>query len=151
MKLSTAYLIVGTIVIALVRRAHAAELPTVAATGGINWGYIGGALVLLGLAIGGAIIWLRKRNPAAAAKVGAAVGAGTAAAGHDLAEVLRDLSAVIKARIPPAGAVESPAASAMEAPATQIPPGKLGQPGPLTVQCTGDPKVDHAAFDAAYF
>jgi len=150
MKLSTAYLIVGTVV-ALVRRAHAAELPTVAATGGINWGYVGAAFVLLGLAIGGAIFWLRKRNPAAAAKVGAALGAGIVAAGHDLAEVLRDLSALIKARIPAADAPESPIAGATEAPAAQITPGKLGQAGPLTVQCTGDPKVDHAAFDAAYF
>lgn len=91
------------------------------------------ALVVLG-------VYLHRRFPSETAKAEAQ---GKA----ELAKALGDLRVTLATKLADkTGPTEDPAI-----PVLTPTPGKQGQPGPLTVQCTGDPKADNAAWQAAYF
>lgn len=127
----------------MLRDARAADLPT--ASTPADWSLYGFILVVVALA--GLVIWLHHRFPSQAAKADIAVKTDAAAATHRVADALEALFHKH------AAAPAAPAADATPAPepAAPAPPGKLGQPGRIVLDVSGDPKVDTAAWQAAYF
>jgi uncharacterized membrane protein (DUF485 family) len=138
---AAAYVVLAIIV---VRHATAAELPTVAAADGINWGWVAAGVVLLIAAIVGGFVVFKRKSPVVAEQVQAAVVSdaekvGLAIGAHFLAGINK-LVATIEERIPPPTLTEALPIS-----------GKNGQAGTFTIAVTGDPKADMAAINAQYF
>lgn len=97
-------------------------------------------LVLAAVVFVAAAIYLHRRFPSETAKAEAQ---GKA----ELAKAIGDLRVTLATKLADkTGATEDPAI-----PVLTSTPGKQGQAGPLTVQCTGDPRTDNAAWQAAYF
>lgn len=126
-----------------------------------HWLIVGG-IVLVALLIVGLVAFdrYRKRNPEGAAKVQAAAAAqaknfgqvivtdaGAFAVALDGA-VDKLLAAKTLPGIYTSTVTTGPAADLEPA---KPPAGKLGQPGPLTVQCIGDAAVDVPEFNRLYF
>jgi hypothetical protein len=113
-----------------------------------------GGIAALGLIIAGLILFgrLKKRDPEGAAKVQAAVGTVAVAAGQDVGAALHRLASILEERLPgPTLTVTMPDAPAAAEHEVLPISGKLGQAGPLTVQCVGEPRADQAAFNEKYF
>jgi len=117
-----------------------AETLTPVAQSSSDWSWL---IVLAIIAAAATIlIYAHRRWPSQSAKV-------ETQAKADLAKALGDLRVWLATRLADkTGATEE--APAEPAPAPPV-PGKQGQPGPLTIQCTGDPKADNAAWQSAYF
>lgn len=123
-------LVVAIVAYVLVRSAQAADLPSVPPPSDNSFLIF---IVVIALIIG-AGIYLHRRFPSQSDKAAAETAAGI----HALLQKLDQKTALAPA---PADAPAAPAA----------PAGKNGVAGALTVQVTGDPKVDMPAINAAYF
>lgn len=144
----------GTFV--LVKSARAADLPIVAPRS-FDWAALGIGFVLA-LVIAGAILFIRH-HPSTAAKAKADAQEGYAMANRyatalqeavqHLAGAAADLTKHLQTVTTPAPAAAPPAdVPVLKA---EIPAGGNGKAGLVAIQATGDPAVDFAAFQKAYF
>jgi hypothetical protein len=109
-----------------------------------DWSFYGFILVTVALVT--LVIWLHRKFPSQTAKVDAELKTKSVDVGHRIADGLEALVAKIdKAAVAPA-----PAADPAPSP-EPVPAGKAGQAGKLSIDVTGDPATDLAAFQAAYF
>lgn len=134
------------------RAARAVDLPLAQAGGGISWT---GLAIGVGVAVvvAGAVLYFRH-NPGQVFKLTKHIDTINAEGKltNDLAEAATKLSEALNALSKITAPTNAePAPPPAEPHPQPVAPGKNGQAGPLTIQCTGDPKVDHAAFDTQYF
>ncbi|MGH7605391.1 MAG: hypothetical protein ACRENK_15525 [Gemmatimonadaceae bacterium] len=119
--------------------------PVQPAAGGIDWWILGPIIIVL-VVIGG-FLYLRKKNPTAAAMV-----ATTASA--DVQALVADLhgwAASVEARFRGSGTgPEPPTVTTLPEPAPPPAPGKSGQAGTFSITVTGDPATDLPAMVTQY-
>lgn len=157
MKRSLPMILVASVAIATffaVRAVKAADAVLTPAAPPADWAFYGALAVIALLGVG--LVWLWRHHPGAvataqadAAKAVAAAKVGAAdltALGDRIVKAIQEHAAAVSA-----GASGTATAAPADAPATVTPPaGKQGVAGVLSVQVTGDPKVDLPAITAAY-